>query len=123
MGIPLSYASRYAPGLFDKQLYAEPPVFFTHASKSWPHFFVRYPANRFITREVHHQHILKNSTWFFESCHRENSLDASVMLILAADDEYVNGPFTSAYFARFHPTVTVHLMEGWRHGVFWDPRN
>ena len=121
--IAMSYASRYAPGLVSKQIYAESPVFFTHASKSWPLLFKKYPSNRFIMSEVHHQHYIKNTTWFFETCHRGASLGANTMLILGTEDAFVNGRLTAAHFQKFYPTVTVHLMQGWEHGGCWDPRN
>ena len=120
---PISYASRYAPGLIKKQVFAEAPVFFTHASKSWPLIFKKYPDRSFIFSEAYHQHIMKNTLWFFETCHRESGLGPSTMLILGTDDEFVNGPLTSDYIKKFHPTVTVHLMQGWEHAGFWYPGN
>ena len=138
----LSYASRYAPALFEKEVYAEAPcVFFTHGSKSWPFLFTKFNlmrllrgvwtldgtglANWFIMSEVNHQHVLKNATWFMECCHREEagSLGRSTLLIVGTKDHYVNGAQTTAYMRKFHPDVRVHCMEGWEHGAFWDPTN
>lgn len=140
----LSYASRYAPALFDKKVYAEAPcVFFTHGSKSWPFLYTKFGlgrlwrglctldgtglANWFIMSEVHHQHVLKNATWFMECCLRDgelpDSLGSSAMLIVGTKDHYVNGPQVATYMRKFHPDVTVHCIEGWTHGSFWDPTN
>ena len=136
-----SFASRYAPQLFGKVVYAEAPsVFFTHGSKAWPALFTRFTmrrlawsfltldvdaiANWVVMSEVHHQHFIKNATWFMECCHREASgLGERAMLIMGTDDDKVDGLMTAEYFAANHPDVRVHCMQGWRHGAYWDPTN
>ena len=138
----LSYASKYAPSLFRRAVYAEPPgVFFTHASKAWPFLFTQFSLERLwrglvrldstiisnwlIMSEVHHQQMLKNVTWFMETCHFEypGSLGERAMLVLGEKDHYVNGHAMRTYFGKHHPKTTVHLMPGWIHGSFWMPTN
>lgn len=138
----LSYASRYAPRLFERTAYAEAPcVFFPHATKPLPLLFSPYTLRRLardalrldvvalsnwlIMSEVHHQHVLVNATWFMEVVHQEDAatLGTRAMVLMGTDDHYVNGRDTATYLARHHPKVRVHLMEGWAHGAFWDPTN
>jgi pimeloyl-ACP methyl ester carboxylesterase len=137
----LSFASRYAPNLFAKSVYAEAPAtFFAHASKAYPLLFAPFTlrrlarsvlsldlvalSNHIVMSEIHHQHFIVNAIWFMEVCHREEAATLNgerAMLVLGTHDEYVDGPTTARYFAKYHPRVTVHLMRGWTHGSFWDP--
>ena len=139
----LSYASRYAPTLFSKAVYAEVPcAFFTHASKAWPFLFSEFNLPRLlkalltidlshgvlnwiIMSEVHHQHVLKNATWYMETCHHEEpgTLGKQTMLIMGTEDRYVNGEALERYFYEHHPEVVIKLNEGWTHGSFWQPNN
>ena len=100
-------------------------MFFTHGSKAWPALFTRFTmrrlawsflaldvdaiANWVVMSEVHHQHFIKNATWFMECCHREASgLGERAMLIMGTDDDKVDGLMTAEYFAANHPDVRVH---------------
>ena len=102
-GLVVSYVGHYRPHLLDKQVYAESQTFAVMASKGWHIFFGGHTIKKALKNlfqfnigqvisfsvitDMRPQHLMHNSTYFFEYCNRETTLKGKNRVLIIAGDQ------------------------------------